>query len=45
MAILIIEGLSVDIAICDKGKTILDFGPYFVDLLKKKVSKILKFFK
>ena len=39
MAILIIEGLNIDTAICGKGKTILDFGPYFVDLLKKEGFK------
>ena len=39
MAILIIEGLNIDTAMCDKGQTILDFGPYFVDLLKKEGFK------
>ena len=37
--ILIIEGLSVDIAMCDEGETILDFGNYFINLLKNESFK------
>ena len=39
LIILIIEGLSVDIAMCDEGETILDFGNYFIKFLKNEGFK------
>ena len=39
MVIFIIEGLKPDIAMCNEDETILDFGSYFIDLLKKEGFK------